>query len=484
MKDTKLIQILKTFAREEIKEFEKFVASPYFSRGRDLKPLYKILKSYHPEFNNQNFIYEKIFRKLYPKEKYSKSKSDNVLRVLSSELTKLAEEYIIVSDLRSNKLRSIISLLEHYVNNNLNKFYISLYSDTKKNLHKLIDGYTGGDFVHLYFLSMMEVIFSVHNNGKSASNMESQLNMMNFFSLCAANFINNSYNARIRYNLENKDDLVEQFMRNFDHKNFISYLDKKKGIAQQDKEIFELCFYGLLYTIHREDKNIVAKIESLFYKNKHLFRDNHKLSFYYLLKSYYNREKDFEKLNTLYESLLEDEVYVPHTGGEMPFILYNDILYNLIAQNKLTNARKFILKYTDYLRTDKKESFHNYGFAQIEFKKKNFVKSLEHISKVEMLTFFFKYEIRNLFLKLYYELNYIEEAYSLLDAYKHFLKSNKNVSEEMRLQNKLFVDYYKKVLGIKLSENKSALGQLKKNISCESKLMYKNWFMEKIEEHK
>jgi len=482
MKDTKLIQLLKTFSKEEVKELEKFVASPYFSRGRDLKPFYRVLKSYHPDFNNPNFTYEKIYRKLYPKEKYNKSKAENVIRVFSSELTKLTEEFITIRDLRENEFRSRICLLEFFLNNNLNKFYVKLYSGTKKDLHKIIDGYTGRDFVDLYFLSMMEVMFSVHNNGKNASNMESQINMMNFFCLCAANFINNSYNDRIRYNLDNRNDLVEQFMRNFDHKNFISYLDKKKGIPKQDKEIFELCFYGLLCTIHRKDKNIVSRVETLFYKNKHLFRDNHKLSFYYFLKGYYNRETDFEKLNILYGALLEDEVYVPLTGGEMPFILYNDILYNLIAQNKLTDAHKFILKYTDYLRTDKRESFHNYGFAHIEFKKKNFVKSLELISKVEMLTFFFKYDIKNLYLRLYYELNYFDQALSLLDTYKHFLKSNKNVSEEQRLQNKLFVDYYKIILDSKMSGSKSESAKFKKNISNEKSLIYKEWLLEKIEE--
>lgn len=116
MKDTKLIQLLKTFSKEEIKELEKFVASPYFSRGRDLKPFYRILKSYHPEFNNLNFTYEKIYRKLYPKEKYNKSKAENVIRVLSSELTKLTEEFITIRDLRSNEFRSRICLLEFFLN--------------------------------------------------------------------------------------------------------------------------------------------------------------------------------------------------------------------------------------------------------------------------------------------------------------------------------------------------------------------------------
>jgi len=50
LKDSKLIKLLKNFNSEEFKEFEKFVASPFFSRGRDLLPLFKALKPFYPGF--------------------------------------------------------------------------------------------------------------------------------------------------------------------------------------------------------------------------------------------------------------------------------------------------------------------------------------------------------------------------------------------------------------------------------------------------
>jgi hypothetical protein len=41
MNNTKIVQVLRSFSAEEFREFEKFTASPYFSRGRDLIPLLK-----------------------------------------------------------------------------------------------------------------------------------------------------------------------------------------------------------------------------------------------------------------------------------------------------------------------------------------------------------------------------------------------------------------------------------------------------------
>lgn len=482
MKKTKLIEILSTFSKDEIKEFEKFVASPFFSLGRDLKPFYKILKSYYPDFNNANFTYERIFKKLYPAEKYNKLKADNVLRVLSSDTVKLAEEFLIYGEFKSKKLRNRVSLLDILITRNLNKMFVKLYSETQKDYGKLIDGYTGFHFIDLYFLKMLEVIYKIHINDKVKDSLEGQIYLLNFFFLCAANFIDNSYKRKINYNIDTKNDLVEEFMRAFDFNKFISYLNKKKGIRKEDKEVFELCFYGLLHTLDRDNLTYVGKIEKLFYKTKHIFSDGIKIVFYFLLNAVYNKTFDFKKLDILYSNLLKEKIYRPEKGSEMPFMLYRVILSNFIELKKVAAAEKFTLEYTKYLNTDKKESFYNYSFALIEFAKGNFEKALDYISKVDMVFFYFKYDLKNLYLRIYYELNFEEEAYSMLDSYYHFLKSNKYVSDGQKIHNKMFADYFKKLISIKISGDKSELIKLKKNVSDEKKLFYKNWFLEKINE--
>ncbi len=64
--DTKLIVFLKTFSKEEINDFEKFISSPYFKKVRDTLPLLKALKKYHPEFDEKKFSEEIVFNKMYP----------------------------------------------------------------------------------------------------------------------------------------------------------------------------------------------------------------------------------------------------------------------------------------------------------------------------------------------------------------------------------------------------------------------------------
>lgn len=485
MKNTKLIQILKTFSKEEIKEFEKFVASPYFSRGRDLLLFYKSLKSYYPGFDDPDFTYERIFRKLYPKVKYNKSKSENLMRVISSELVRLTEEFLICRNLRMNKLRSTIGLLEEYNVRNLNNLFSSLYAYTQKDLSNLMGGFTSHSFADLYVLRMYEVISDLHQNKKLRSTLLAQVYLLNHIFLCSANFIQNAFITKFNYNIDHKENLTEQLMICFDFKKFITRLDLLKGIKKQDKDILELCFYHLAYTLDRDNKDYILKIEKLFYKTRHTFRNDHKLSFYYQLNTALENLNEPNKFYTLYKNLLGDKIYGTGHGREMPFMMYFNILFNFSNKNP-DEAEKFILKYINYLNIDNKESFYNYSFALIEFKRKNFDKALEYIANVQIEFFSFKFHLKILYLQIYYELNYSEQALSMIDSFKHFLKKNKYVSEIMGERYKKFTDYYCKLVYLKIKISKSIsqseIKMLKKKISDEGWFYNKNWLLEKVNE--
>ena len=72
MKDTKLIQTLKTFTSDEIKNFEKFAASSYFNKGRNYLPLLTELKKFQPSFDNERLTAEYLYKKIYRGRKFNK----------------------------------------------------------------------------------------------------------------------------------------------------------------------------------------------------------------------------------------------------------------------------------------------------------------------------------------------------------------------------------------------------------------------------
>ncbi|MCB0728887.1 MAG: hypothetical protein KDD00_15590 [Ignavibacteriae bacterium] len=480
MKDTKLIQILKTFTKEEIKNFEKFVASPYFSHGRDLTPFYKIMKSYYPDFENSKFTAEKIFSKLHPEEKFNKSKAENVLRVLSFELTKMAEEFLATEFARSNKFRERINLLDALIKKNLDKQFSNLFSDSLNNIDNLVEEYNGMHFADLYYFYMLDLKNNYNNNRADKGYIECNIYLLIYFFQCAGNLIDNSGKRKMNNNIVTDDDTVEHFTASIDFSNFISYLKNKKGIRKQDKDILEMCLYNYMLSIDKQNVTLADKTADLFYKYRHLFSDDTKLNFFTVLHNVYSEVNDKEKLYILYNKILDDDIFNPEKGHQISFVLYRLIIQNFTDLSKLTEAESFILRYTHFLNSDKKESFYNFGFALIEFKRNNFEKALGYVSKVEMIFLLFKYDIRNLYLMIYYKLEYSDEAYSLLDSYKHFLKNNKDVSDEKRELNDNFACYYRKLLSAKLSGNSSDLYETMKKLTDENKIVHKEWLLEQF----
>lgn len=50
MKNSKLIELLKAFSKEELLEFQEFVASPYFNKNDDLVKLVNYLSEAGPDY--------------------------------------------------------------------------------------------------------------------------------------------------------------------------------------------------------------------------------------------------------------------------------------------------------------------------------------------------------------------------------------------------------------------------------------------------
>ena len=94
MRDTKLITLIRKLSTEELKELEKFVASPFFSRGRDFVPLFKILKQFYPDFSDRKLSKEFLFKKIFPGKKFDPQKSYNVIKTLSSQLVKMCKDFL------------------------------------------------------------------------------------------------------------------------------------------------------------------------------------------------------------------------------------------------------------------------------------------------------------------------------------------------------------------------------------------------------
>jgi len=153
MKETKLIDLLKRLNKDEFKDFEKFSSSPYFSRGRDLSPLFKSLKPFFPDFENEKLTDEYIFSKLYPDKKFGDEKSVSLLRTLTSELFNLGKEFLAYAEFDQDINRKNFYRLNQLRKKKLYKEFEKEYKDSVT-VQERSEGGNPEDFINKYFLRL------------------------------------------------------------------------------------------------------------------------------------------------------------------------------------------------------------------------------------------------------------------------------------------------------------------------------------------
>ena len=101
MENSKLLERLRYFSAEEIRDFIKFAESPYFNTSAVVVRLLKYLAKYHPELSGPKVRKSLVFKKIYPAKDAYKEKR---LNDLATKLFQLSEEFLIFDSFKKQPL--------------------------------------------------------------------------------------------------------------------------------------------------------------------------------------------------------------------------------------------------------------------------------------------------------------------------------------------------------------------------------------------
>ena len=227
---SKIIDIIKTFSKVELKQFSEFLRSPFHNKNKNLILLFDSLLKYHPEYDADN---EKIFHKIYPGKEYS---HDNIKKLMS-ELLKTGESFLSHSRFINEKFLLNKTLLKELSNRKLDNLFKLIISKLEAdfpeeypdyyNNRSSIEGFkieynvtrnTGADFE------------KIHNDKFSCDTCYYLFQALVYIHCTTS--LKNSY-SHISTN-KNLDDLF----LNFD---FDSFIKKSVTDTHEDKTIYLLC---------------------------------------------------------------------------------------------------------------------------------------------------------------------------------------------------------------------------------------------------
>jgi len=471
-----LISLLKTFSKNEIKEFDKFLRSPYFTEGKNIrhKILYTYfckLKKFYPEFSSSECSKEYIYNLLYPGKIYD----DNKFRKLNSDLTSLAENFLVQLELEKDGFKKREYLLNNLSPRKLDKLFLKKADECRKFLE--------ADNLNLYYNFNLQLLDILVNNfciyrQELLSRYSLKKEADNFFLY----FLSRS--LEIYRNMTIDEELINLKYKPLFMNEVLDYLKQNPSLLD-DNPLIAIHYYELMINISSDEQNYI-NLKSL--KNKYEGRLDifGKYNIYINLSAFC-----FKKIRNGYAGYRKE---LMNTDIEMmnkeilissDFISYSYLISavrNAARIKEFEKAEKFIEVYCEKLDPRHKEFAVNVARAEIFYEQKKYNMALDCLTKINIEYSREKQAVKNMIIKIYYETGSFENALSIIDSSRHILLKDKQIPEARKLSASNFLKFAAQAVNLKLNPDESRAKQVKNEIEKTGFFANKDWLLEKIKE--
>ncbi|MEO6695441.1 MAG: hypothetical protein ABIY50_13350 [Ignavibacteria bacterium] len=475
-----LIETVKTFSKQEIKDFGAFVQSPFFNTNQSVIKLYEQVRKLYPDFDEKDLEKQILFKKAFGEIKYN----DSFMRMTIFRFQELAKEFLVHRNLQNNNLLKETLLLDELNIRELNNLMLKSINDldTKIEKQKVKEADTYFAKYKLeYFKNEAKALDTkmiTYKDILDKNLMHEQKNLNIFFFLSSLKFFQYFLNQK---NFVVKTEGYPEFMNNI-----LEYL--KHNNEYLNIPALKIYYYMVLMLVTNDDKYFF-ELEKLLYEDEDDISYFEKFNLIATLRNYAQRKynegnKDFKtSLIGIVKFSINKNILSPSPEGkfisEMRFM---NIVWTGVHTNELIWLEEFIKKFINRIDPDKRQYVSAYNLAVLEFAKGNYSEALEKLGKSGSIkNVLYKAAIKQLTLMVYYELKWFIPAYDLLEAYRHFIKTNKLLPETYITRGNMFINYYNRLLNINDNVEKNTDFKLSKLIS-EIKLTSQDWLLKKAQE--
>lgn len=488
MLKSSLLEILRTFTKQELIKFVDFVMSPYFNKKENVTKLFLEIKKYAPDFKNENLEKETIWEKIFPGKKYNYG----IMKNLIFDLSKLCESILSEEVYKKNELRRDQDFISSIAGRSVNNLLMSKFDSAERVFRKDSERFRYS-FISEYFEQLRD-----HYEIKSdflQSNMlyKKKDELIKLPEYLIFGFIIKCFSvfhkiilSNLDFNTPVKNNIAYLFLKEMDENSVLeNLLNYTKEHSEKNYPVLK-CYYSMYKALSMNDSiECFHQFKNDLSKYAGIFSEDEKRDLYNcLLTSLGNRKFTTDNFQEEYFSIIEigfkNKVILNRDGTISPdnFI---SIVNVTCSNNKIEFAENFISDFNVKLPEEYRESLFNYSMAQLNFSKGNFEKSLEYIIKFQTRDIMCKFFIKNLQLSIYYELNdRVSFDYSI-DSFRHFIKKIELSNESRVIVYTKYIDYVSRLFKLREKENLYLLSKLKKEIT-DTKATNKIWLLKKIEE--
>ena len=441
MENSKLVQLVKTFSKNELNEFGKFISSPFFNESPKLLLLYDLLHENYPSFPAETFNKQKIFERLYPEDK---KYDDKKMRSRFNLMYRLGEEFLLQIEMKKNSMVSGRMVLEQLTSRRLGKHFDKKFSE----LNELVQR---SEIVNeRYFHDRNLQVRSKRNFYEFTKPVGKREEYYNDFSEETELFVRYSVLKLIKHYVIMKCDrgyLKYDFDYSFLEK-LLEYIEEKK---YTEFPIFEIFRNLLLLEENPLDENLFKKTKLMFYENiPRIEKDDAILiitEMYSLAtRHFYGGNNSFVKVPfEIVSQMIKYEIY-PLENGYMAERQYLDTVYTAFTARENVWAENFINNFRMKLNPEVRNNAFNYSISLLEMMRENYHKALVGFAKVRVDDFYYHMRIKYNRLRIFFEIEEFESIFTEIDAFKHYLSVNKSIPEDARVRALKFLSFYNRLI--------------------------------------
>jgi len=474
-----LIETIKTFSKQDIKEFGLFIQSPFFNTNQSVIKLYEQIKKLYPVFEEKHLDKNLLFEKAFGKIKYN----DSFMRMTVFRCLELSKEFLIHRNLQNNHLMKETLLLDELNTRELNNLMMKSINELDKriNKQKFRDASAYLTKYRLeYFkndIKSRDTKTITYKDSLDKDLMLEQTSLNTFFFISSLKFFQYFLNQKsFVVNAGGYPDFMNEVLE------FLKLNSKYLLVP-----VLNIYYNIVLMLITKNDKYFFD-LKKILFENKNDIGYLEKCNLIATLRNYaqskYN-EGYLEFRSSMIDIIkfsIEKDILTPSEKGkyisEMRFM---NIVWAGIQTKEFDWLEEFIRKFTNRLEPNKRQYVLAHSSASIEFGKGHYTEALEKLGKSGPIkNVMYKTAIKQLTLMIYYELHWYVPASDLLDAYRHFIRTDKLLPEMYLTKGNSFINYYNRLL--KLNDNiENKVFEISQLIS-ELESTSQTWLLEKAQE--
>jgi|GEM_PF-1685744 len=491
-----IFSLLKTFSMNEIKRFEEFIESPYHNKSKKIISLFKEIRKYYPQFDHSDLEKSNIAKKINPALDYN----DSTFRSLMSDLSTLLKNFLTIERMLNVEWERNVFLLRSLIEKSDTYFFDKCISTADSELEvKKIDS------TYFYNKGVLELLKYNYN-----CTVRGQLNKGDVERdvLCIIQYIVNTIKFFVmeittccmyidfyenKYSIKTYKDISERII---DSINLKELSDAMKNFSKNDfvMETYIDLYYA--FSEMNEPAHYKRYKDSVLRNMERFSRDEANYHFTKLISYCHikNCTKDFnsqldKELFDIYNIFLKGNYFLDDKTTVFDDSLFRNILYLSLKLKKFEWALDFIETYSHYLHPDRAENLVNFSYAEYYFYTGSDSSSVEilnlsfdYLNKISEEAFIVKYDIKIIYLMLYYDLGSNEEfILTQMENFKKFLKRNSLVTPNKKESINKFINLYEKLLFLKNGDKRIDTDSLYLEILKNENIKHHVWLKNKVD---